>query len=77
MLQLSLVQARRFLLKHQFLLPPRNLSGPQDALRIFERLGCIQYDPVDQVGHNPELVLQARLANYSPTLLNDLLYTTR
>jgi uncharacterized protein YcaQ len=77
MLQLSLLQARRFLLKHQFLLPPRSLSGPQDALRIFERLGCIQYDPVDQVGHNPELVLQSRLANYTPALLNDLLYTSR
>ena len=77
MLQLSLPQARRFLLKHQFLLPPRSLSGPQDALRIFERLGCIQYDPVDQVGHNPELVLQARLANYTPALLKDLLYSSR
>jgi uncharacterized protein YcaQ len=77
MLQLSLPQARRFLLKHQFLLPPRSLSGHQDALRIFERLGCIQYDPVDQVGHNPELVLQARLANYTPALLKDLLYSSR
>ena len=77
MLQLSLSQARRFLLKHQFLLPPRSLSGSQDALRIFERLGCIQYDPVDQVGHNPELVLQARLKDYTPALLNNLLYSTR
>lgn len=77
MIQLSLPQARRFLLKQQFLLPPRSLRGTQDALRIFERLGCIQYDPVDQVGHNPELVLQARLADYTPALLNDLLYSTR
>jgi len=77
MIELSLPQARRFLFTQQFLYPPRSLRGPEDALRIFERLGCIQYDPVDQVGHNPELVLQARLSGYTPALLNDLLYSSR
>lgn len=77
MIELTLSQARRFLLAQQFLSPPRALSGTDGILQIIERLGCIQYDPVDIVGHNPELVLQARVTDYTPALLNDLLYQQR
>lgn len=77
MLTLTIPQARRFLLAQQFLSPPRSLNGKPGILALIQRLGCIQYDPVNIVGHNPELVLQARIAGYSPTMLDELLYTDR
>lgn len=77
MIQLTLPQARRFLLAQQFLSPPRSLQGKEGILSLFDRLGCIQYDPVNIVGHNPELVLQARVAAYTPDLLDELLYSER
>jgi uncharacterized protein YcaQ len=38
---------------------------------------CIQTDPLDVVGHNQELVLQARVADFKPLLLEKLLYEDR
>ncbi|HWR64484.1 MAG TPA: crosslink repair DNA glycosylase YcaQ family protein [Bellilinea sp.] len=70
-------QARRFLLTHQFLLPPRQLNGKTGAIEILRRLGCIQFDPVNVVGWNPDLVLQARLGDYRSNMLDELLYTDR
>jgi uncharacterized protein YcaQ len=76
-LTLTRLQARRFLLAHQFLLPPRSLSGKAGAVEILRRLGCIQFDPVNVVGWNPDLVLQARLGDYRARILDELLYTDR
>ena len=76
-LHLSRAEARRFLLAHQRLWPPRSLAGKSGVLAFIRHVGCIQYDPVNLVGQNPELVLQARVADYSPRLLNELLYTDR
>jgi uncharacterized protein YcaQ len=67
--------AARFLLSHQALLPPRNLEGKKGILNFFKRVGCIQFDPVNIVGRNPELVLQARVREYRPQLLDELLYS--
>ena len=39
--------------------------------------GCVQFDPINVVGRNPDLVLQSRVANYRPALLEELLYTDR
>jgi len=74
---LSKTEARRFLLAHQRLWPPRGLCGKEGILDLIRHVGCIQYDPVNLVGQNPELILQARVADYTPTLLNELLYTDR
>ena len=74
---LSQTEARRFLLLHQHLWPPRRLSGKAGVLEFIRHAGCIQYDPVNLVGQNPELVLQARVADYTPALLAELLYTDR
>ncbi len=74
---LSQTEARRFLLLHQHLWPPRRLSGKAGILEFIRHVGCIQYDPVNLVGQNPELVLQARVADYTPALLAELLYTDR
>lgn len=70
-------QAGRFLLAHHHLLPPRKLRGKQGILDYIAHVGCIQYDPINLVGQNPHLVLQARVANYKPAMLDELLYKER
>jgi len=70
-------QARRFLLTHQGLWPPYALKGKRGVLRYIRRVGCIQFDPLNIVGHNPELVLQARVSDFQPRMLRELLYAER
>ncbi len=70
-------QARRFLLAYQNLWPPRGLCGKADALKFIRKVGCIQFDPLDIAGKNPELVLQARVADFVPAMLDELLYQDR
>jgi uncharacterized protein YcaQ len=76
-INLSKQQARRFLLAYHGLLPPRNVSGKSGVLDYIRRVGCIQFDPLNIVGHNPELVLQSRIADFQPNMLRELLYEER
>ena len=76
-MEISAKQARRFLLNHQGLLPPRRLEGKAGIMGFIRRVGCIQYDPLDMVGTNPNLVLQSRIKGYKPVLLAELLYKDR
>jgi uncharacterized protein len=69
--------ARRFLLAHLHLLPPRKLHGKQGVLDYVRHVNCIQYDPIDVVGQNPHLVLQSRVRGYKPSMLDALLYENR
>ena len=48
-LTLSPAEARRFLAAYHF--APTTLPG------VFDRLGTVQYDPLNPVGRNPDLVL--------------------
>jgi uncharacterized protein YcaQ len=70
-------QARRFLLAHQGLWPPYKLDGKVGILDHIRRVGCIQFDPLNIVGRNPELVLQARISGFQPVMLQELLYKDR
>jgi hypothetical protein len=70
-------QARRFLLAHLHLLPPRQLRGKQGVLDYVRHVNCVQYDPINVVGQNPHLVLQSRVRNYKPSMLETLLYEDR
>lgn len=70
-------QARRFLLAHHRLLPPRSLRGKQGALEYVRHANCIQHDPINVVGQNPHLVLQSRVLDYKPAMLEALLYRDR
>ena len=70
-------QARRFVLAHQSLWPPYKLEGKSGILEFIRRVGCIQFDPLNIVGHSPELVLQARVADFRPVMLRELLYEDR
>jgi uncharacterized protein YcaQ len=74
---LSQAEARRFLLAHQRLWPPRRLQGKAGILEYIHHVGCIQFDPINVVGQNPDLVLQARVADYDPAQLQALLYADR
>ncbi len=70
-------QARRFILAHQGLWPPHELAGKSGVLDHVRRVGCIQFDPLNIVGRNPELVLQSRVADFRPAMLRELLYQER
>lgn len=76
-IEITNAQARRFLLKHQGLWPPRSACGKPDTLAYFNRVGCIQFDPLNIVGHNSDLVLQSRVADFRPVMLQELLYQDR
>ncbi|HEX8917220.1 MAG TPA: crosslink repair DNA glycosylase YcaQ family protein [Chloroflexota bacterium] len=56
MISLSTMEARRFLLAYHF--------SPGTIGEVFERLGTVQYDPLNPVGRNSDLVLQARISDY-------------
>jgi uncharacterized protein YcaQ len=76
-LTLTQSQARRFLLAYQNLWPPRSLTGKAAVLAFIRKVGCIQFDPLDIAGKNPELVLQSRVADFTPPILDELLYQDR
>ena len=67
--------ARRFLLAHHRLLPPRKLRGKQGVLDYMRHVNCIQYDPINVVGQNPHLVLQSRVKGYKAAMLDEALYS--
>lgn len=56
MLELSRPDARRLLAAHHF--------TPGSLKDVFTRLGSVQYDPLNPVGRNHDLVLQARVPGY-------------
>jgi len=76
-LVLGKTDARRFLLAHHHLWPPRSLTGKAGILDFIRHVGCVQFDPIDVVGRNPDLVLQSRVADYRPRMLEELLYADR
>src|SRR6056297_3694 len=74
--------ARRFLLAYQGLLGglPSTAQPPdpaEEVMAYLHRVGSIQYDPLNIVGRNPELVLQARVPGFTPEVLYTLLYKDR
>lgn len=69
-MKLTAAEARRFLVTRHAL--PRALPS---VLAAFERIGCVQVDPLAVTGmRNHDLVLAARVAGYQPSALDALLY---
>ena len=68
---------RSYLVRYQLLFGEDKLTGAEGAKAVFRRLGSIQYDPLDVAGRNADLVLQARVDNYTPDVLLGLLYRER
>jgi len=76
--QISLATARRFLAIRHLLAPPRSLpSAPESVLAVVDRLGSLQFDPLEVAGRNHDLILQARIAGYRRALTDELLYGRR
>ncbi|MEO8509748.1 MAG: crosslink repair DNA glycosylase YcaQ family protein [Chloroflexota bacterium] len=65
-IRLSADHARRFLVRRHLLAPPRSLPAqPESVLSVVERLGSLQFDPLEVPGaRNHDLVLHARIAGY-------------
>jgi uncharacterized protein YcaQ len=64
--EISADHARRFLVRRHLLDPPRALA-PEAAsvLRVIDRLGLLQFDPLEVPGaRNHDLVLHARIRDY-------------
>jgi uncharacterized protein YcaQ len=68
-LHISCEQARRLLALYHF--TPTDLAG------VFKRLGTVQYDPLNPVGRNPDLVFQARVPGYQVNDWQKAAYTDR
>ena len=56
-LAISADHARRFLVSRHLLDPPRSLPAKQESvLRVIERLGSVQFDPVDPADLNASVM---------------------
>ena len=70
--------ARRFLVLRHLLAPPRSLPAePESVLRVVERLGSLQFDPLEIAGRNHDLVLLSRVAGYHREWTDHWLYEDR
>jgi uncharacterized protein YcaQ len=74
--RLSHEQARRFLVLRHGLAPPRALPArPDSVLAVMERLGLLQFDPLDVTGaRSHDLVLHARIDGYRREWCEQWLY---
>ncbi|MEO7294879.1 MAG: crosslink repair DNA glycosylase YcaQ family protein, partial [Candidatus Limnocylindria bacterium] len=75
-IQISADHARRFLVSRHLLAPPRTLPAkPASVLAAVERLGSLQFDPLEVPGaRNHDLVLHARVAGYERAWCEQWLY---
>ena len=73
---LSSDHARRFLVRRQLLNPPRSLPAePESVLRVVERLGSVQFDPLEVPGaRSNDLMLHARIKNFRREWTDGWLY---
>jgi len=67
-------EARSFIIRYHNLDDSQKFEGIDGVLNYFNRVGSIQYDPLNVVGRNADLVLQAKVKGYQPKFLETLLY---
>ncbi len=74
----SAAVARRFLVLRHLLAPPRSLPpDPSSVLTVVDRLGSLQFDPLEIAGRNHDLTLLARIDGYRREWTDELLYERR
>ncbi len=73
-IQVSQEEMRAYLLAYQGLTSLKPLADEVVIVDFIKKVGCIQYDPLNMVGRNPDLMLQSRFSNYDPVILEHLLY---
>src|SRR6187397_2996831 len=67
--------ARRFMARRHLLAPPRALPAERDSvMRVMDRLGSFQFDPLDIAGRNHDLLLNARIGEFRREWTDELLY---
>ncbi len=69
-MEFSLKQARRYMTRLHF-------GSNKTVFEAVSALGSVQYDPLNIVGRNPDLVMQSRVKNYKPSMLHAELYDKR
>lgn len=79
MLELSInkKQFRSFIVAYQGLNISNPKVGKQGVIDFLYRVGTVQYDVLNVVGRNADLVLQSRVKNYKSKILKDLMYNER
>ena len=77
-IEISAPIARRFLVLRHLLAPPRSLPAePESVLRVVDRLGSLQFDPLEVAGRNHDLILLSRIAGYRRAWTDHWLYEDR
>ena len=62
------------------MIEPRDAIASTNKQRIVsfvKKVGCIQYDPLNIIDYNTNLVLQSRITGYKKRYLSELLYSDR
>jgi uncharacterized protein YcaQ len=70
-------QAKSYLLRYHHLCDETAILSEDGIVDYVRHIGCIQYDPLDVVGRNPDLALQARCPAYRKGDIEKLLYQDR
>jgi len=76
-INISKETAKRFLVNYQGLSKFHENDCKEGIVNYIKKVGCIQFDPLNVVGRNPDLVLQSRFRAYTPKILDELLYEDR
>ena len=77
-IEISREVARRFLVLRHFLAPPRSLPAePSSVMTVMDRIGSLQFDPLEVAGRNHDLVLASRIAGYRREWTDAMLYEER
>ena len=70
-------QGRNFILLKQGLIGDYKFEDKGGVCDYVRQAGCIQFDPIDICGKNPELVLHSRVLGFTKEMLYQLLYEDR
>ncbi len=73
----TIAGVRKYLTAYHHLTASTALKSHDDVPAFVRRVGCIQFDPLEAVGRNADLVLQSRLTDYRRGDLAHKLYTER
>jgi uncharacterized protein YcaQ len=77
MKEITKQEAKHFLVNYQLLNGNLKSDKKEGVLEVFDQIKTIQYDPLNVVGRNSDLVLQSRIKNYKANYLDELLYKDR
>ncbi|MGH4123205.1 MAG: DNA glycosylase AlkZ-like family protein [Clostridium sp.] len=70
-------QICNYLVRYQHLCDDSILQVKDSIVEYIRKVGCIQYDPLNVVGRNPDLVLQSRCSCYQKGDIEKYLYSDR